>query len=201
MSGRFIALEGGDASGKSTQAALLAEHLGAVLTREPGGTALGERLRAVLLNPASGHVDGRAEALLMVAARAQHVREVIEPALASGRDVVTDRFSGSTLAYQGWGRGIDIEELRHLCDWAAAGRWPDLNVLVDVPPAVARARRAGQGDRLEEAGDDFHLRVGAGFKQLAAADGDRWAVVDGTGPIEAVAADVRRVVAERLAVR
>lgn len=197
--GRLVALEGGDASGKSTQAALLAEHLGALLTREPGGTALGEQVRALLLDPATGELASTTEALLMVAARAQHVHEVIEPALAAGRDVVTDRFSASTLAYQGWGRGLDVDALRRLCDWATAGVWPDVTVLVDVPPAVARRRRGRDDDRLEAAGDDFHLRVAAGFRQLAAADGDHWVVVDGTGTVEEVARDVMTAVRNRLA--
>src|SRR4051794_24225570 len=158
--GRFIAFEGGEACGKSTQARLLADALGAVLTREPGGTPLGERVRALLLDPASGDVDPRAEALLMAAARAQHVRDVIEPALASRRDVVTDRFSGSSIAYQGYGRGLPVDEVRSLSTVASGGLWPDLTILLTVSAPLGPP---GELDRLEAAGDDFHRRVAEGF--------------------------------------
>ena len=186
---RLIAFEGGEACGKSTQAGLLASRLGAVLTREPGGTAVGERVRAVLLDPAVGGLDARAEALLMAAARAQHVAEVVAPALAAGRDVVTDRFSHSSLAYQGYGRGLPLEEVRRLSDWATGGLWPDVVVLLDLPADVAEARR-GHPDRFEAEGREFHRRVEAGFRELAGADPGRWRVVDATGTIEEVAARV-----------
>lgn len=184
MSGRFIAFEGGEGCGKSTQARLLADRLGATLTREPGGTELGARLRAVLLDPASDLAD-RTEALLMAADRAQHIAEVVRPHLAAGRDVVTDRSAYSTLAYQGYGRGLDVEELTQISDWATAGLWPDVTVLIDVPGEVAARRLAGAGDRsgpdrIESLGDDFHRRVVAGFHQLAR-DRAHWLVVDGTG--------------------
>ncbi|MDQ2725038.1 MAG: dTMP kinase, partial [Actinomycetota bacterium] len=129
--GRFIVLEGGEASGKSTQAARLAADFGAVLTREPGGTAVGERLRTVLLDPTLPEVTDRAEALMMLAARAQHVAEVIVPALDAGRQVVCDRFSGSTLAYQGYGRGLPPESLARLSTWAANGVTPDRVILLE----------------------------------------------------------------------
>jgi len=184
VTGRLIAIEGPDGCGKSTQAALLAARLDAVLSREPGGTAVGERLRAVLID-ATVDLDLRAEALLMAAARAQHVAEVIAPALASGRDVVVDRFSHSSLAYQGFGRGLRIDELRWMSDWATGGRWPDIVVLLD--------RRAGlplgavdPGDRFETAGADFTRRVAEGFHLLAAADAARWRVIDGEGSIDEV---------------
>lgn len=182
-------LEGADASGKSTHASLLAERLGAVLTREPGGTPLGERVRKVLLDADGPEVNDRAEVMLMLAARAQHVVEVIEPALASGRDVVCDRFSGSTVAYQGYGRGLDPAELAHLSAWAAGGLEPDLVVLLRVDPAVAEARSLGRGapDRIEGAGKDFASRVAAGFEDQAAREPDRWRVVDAGGSIEEVA--------------
>ena len=190
-SGRLISFEGGEGSGKSTQAALCAERLGARLTREPGGTELGERLRELVLGPAhDADVDVRTETLLMLAARAQHVAEVVGPELAGGRDVVTDRFSHSTLAYQGYGRGLDLGELRGLCTWAAAGLWPDVAVLIDVPAEVAAGRMSRPPDRMEGAGRDFHDRVRAGFHQLAAAEPDRWVVVDGVGPVEEVASRV-----------
>lgn len=189
--GHLIAFEGGDSSGKSTQARLLAEALGALLTREPGGTAVGERIRAVLLDPSVEHLDARAEALLMAAARAQHVAEVVRPALLSGRTVVTDRFSHSSLAYQGFGRGLDIDELRRLQDWATGGLWPDRVIFLDVAPAVATGRRGDDPDRLEAEGADFHQRVADGFRALSAAEPGRWAVVDGSGSVEEVALRVR----------
>jgi len=195
---RFIAFEGGEACGKSTQAARLAVRLGAVLTREPGGTPLGARLRAVLLDPETRLVD-RAEALLMAADRAQHVAEVIRPELAAGRHVVTDRYAGSSLAYQGFGRGLPVDEVRRLSDWASAGLWPDLTLLLDVPLEQAAERQAGgRPDRLEAAGDDFHRRVAEGFRALAAADRDRWVVVDGTLDIDEVEAMIWTAVTDRL---
>ena len=189
--GRFIAFEGGEASGKSTQATRLAARLDAVLTREPGGTPIGEQIRSLLLDPA-GVVEVRTEALLMAAARAQHVHDVIEPALASGRHVVTDRFTASSLAYQGYGRGLPLEDVRALSAFATAGLEPDLYVLLDVPPDVAAARRSREHDRMESAGADFHQRVRDGF--LALVD-DRWLVVDGT----LLPDEVERVVASRVA--
>lgn len=184
MRGRFVAFEGGEASGKSTQAARLAARLDAVLTREPGGTAIGAQLRAVLLDPATQLVD-RAEALLMAADRAQHAAEVIAPALDAGRHVVTDRYAGSSLAYQGHGRGLPLDEVRWLSEWAAEGLWPDVTVLLDVPLELAATRRTGRPDRLEAAGDGFHRRVVDGFRHLAREHRDSWVVVDGTlGPDE-----------------
>lgn len=184
--GRLIALEGGEGCGKSTQAALLANRLGAVLTREPGGTAVGERVRDLLLDPALVNLDPRAEALFMAAARAQHVAEVIAPALAAGRDVVTDRYAHSSLAYQGFGRGLDVAAVRALSDFATDGLWPDVVVLLDVPEDVA-AGRLGALDRFEAAGADFHQRVVEGFRALAAEDPDRWVVVPGVGSVDEVA--------------
>lgn len=181
--------EGADATGKSTQAALLASRLGALLTREPGGTPLGERIRQLLLDPATPAPNDRAEVLLMLAARAQHVADVIGPALADGRDVVCDRFSGSTVAYQGYGRGIDPGELSRMSDWAAAGAEPDIVVLLRVDSGVAEERRDGRGaaDRIEGEGKDFASRVSRGFAAQAAGDPKRWRVVDGSGSIEDVA--------------
>lgn len=188
--GRLIALEGGDGCGKSTQARLLAERLGAVLTREPGGTSVGERVREILLDRRVEHLDPRAEALLMAAARAQHVAEVVRPALLSGRDVVTDRYSHSSIAYQGYGRGLDLDEIRRLSDWATAGLWPDVVVFLSVAPATAAARLSATPDRLEAAGDEFHERVGAGFRALAQSDPQRFRIVDGEGTIDEVAGRV-----------
>ena len=196
--GRLIALEGVDGSGKSTHARLLGDALGAVVTAEPGGTSLGVHVRGLLLDPALTGLADRAEALLMAADRAQHVAEVVAPALAGGRWVVTDRFSASTLVYQGYGRGLDLEDLRRLVAWAAAGTVPDLTVLLDVAPAVARARLGAMpGDRLERLDEAFHRRVAAGYAALAAADPAGWAVVDGTGSVQEVAARVLACVAAR----
>ena len=189
--GRLIALEGIDGCGKSTQVRLLADRLDAVATFEPGATGLGASLRALLLDRDRPPVAGRAEALLMAADRAQHVAEVIEPALVSGRWVVTDRYSASTLAYQGFGRGLDLGELRSLVDWATDGLRPDLTVLLDLPVAVAAARRHGAAaDRMESEADDFHQRVADGFRVLAEDDGDRWLVVDATGSVDDIAASI-----------
>jgi dTMP kinase len=198
--GRLIALEGIDGSGKTTQARLLAPVGAAVtVTAEPGATALGLALRGLLLDPGLPPVAERSEALLLAADRAQHVAEVVAPALAAGRWVVTDRFSGSTLAYQGYGRGLDLHELRGLVSWAAAGTEPDLNVLVDVPLEVALGRRAGEAvDRLEGLGADFQARVRSGYLALAAADPGHWVVVDGVGPVDEVAARLSAAVVARL---
>jgi len=196
----WITLEGGEGSGKSTQAQRLAEALGAVLTREPGGTPVGARIRELLLDPSVESLDPRAEALLMAADRAEHVRAVVAPALRAGRDVVSDRSAWSSLAYQGYGRGLDLAELRRMSDWAMEGRWPDLAVLITVPPEVAAARLASAGrvaDRLEAAGTGFHERVRTGFAALAAAAPDRWVVVDGVGAEDEVAARVLSAVRSR----
>ena len=192
--GRLVVFEGGEGSGKSTQAALAATRLGAVLTREPGGTAVGGRIRAIVLDPEVGvALDVRAEALLMAADRAQHVAEVIRPALGGGHDVVSDRFSGSTLAYQGYARGLDVEELAGLSRWATGGLEPDLVILLDVPAEVAVARMKADPDRMEAAGEEFHRRVGEGYLALAAADPERWRVVNGSGTITEVEARVAAV--------
>lgn len=197
--GRLIALEGIDGCGKTTQARLLADDLGAVLTREPGGTQLGQSLRALVLDPTRPSPVPRAEALLMAADRAQHVDEVIHPALVEGRWVVTDRFSGSTLAYQGWGRGLATDALREVVAWAAGDLFPDLSILVDVTPEVARQRLAASpADRLERLDGDFHERVRHGFVAMARADETHWAVVDGSAEVGQVAVEIARVVAERL---
>lgn len=198
MKGRFVVLEGGEACGKSTQAARLAERLGAVLTREPGGSVLGERIRHLVLEPGTVGLDARAEALLMAAARAQHVAEVVAPALAAGRHVVSDRFTGSSLAYQGYGRGLSIDELRRLSRFATAGLEPDLVVLLELDGAVAGARRQRRPDRMEAAGPAFHRRVADGFAALAAADTDRWVGVDGDGGVDEVAERVWAAVTARL---
>jgi dTMP kinase len=197
--GRLIALEGVDGCGKSTQAVLLAGALDALSTAEPGATQLGATLRTLLLDPGLPPVSERAEALLMAADRAQHVAEVVRPALEEGRWVVTERFSGSTLAYQGYGRGLDLAELRRLVLWAAAGITPDLTVLLDLPSDAARRRLdLGRADRLERLPAAFHERVHAGYRALADAEPESWVVIDATGDVDAVARQVLAVVSERL---
>ena len=183
--GRFIVFEGGEGAGKSTQAAGLADRLGAVLTREPGDTELGGRIRELVLG--DGDLDDRAEALLIAADRAQHVAEVIEPALAAGRHVVCDRYIGSSIAYQGYGRGLDVDIVRAVSGWAAGGLWPDLVLLLQVPAEVAAVRTGSARDRIEAAGDDFHRRVETGFAEQADEEPDTWVRVDGSGSLEEVA--------------
>lgn len=199
--GRFIAFEGGEACGKSTQSRRLAESLDAVLTREPGGTAVGARLRELALSSDTVGLAARAEALVMAADRAQHVAELVEPALAAGRHVVTDRFAGSSIAYQGYGRGLPVDQIRDLSLWATEGVWPDLIILLDVPQAEADRRLGAARDRMESEPASFHAAVMAGFHAQAAAEPDRWVVVDGTASIDAVAAAVSAVVSERLQLR
>lgn len=200
--GRFIAFEGGEACGKSTQAARLAERLAKLgdvqLTYEPGATAVGGEIRALLLSPTTGDIDPRAEALLMAADRADHVATMVEPALASGSHVITDRYIGSSLAYQGFGRGLDVEEVRRLSVWAAGGLWPDLTVLLDVPVALAAERLGTELDRFESAGDGFHRRVADGFRTLAANEPETWVVIDGTRSVDEVGDDVIAAVRDRL---
>lgn len=193
MPGRLIVLEGVEAAGKSTQAARLGAALGAVVTREPGGTALGEAIRSLLLDPGLPPVDARTETLLLLAARSRHVTEVIRPALDAGRDVVCDRFSDSTLAYQGFGRGMPLDQLMSLSAWATGWLQPDLVILLRVSPVVAAARlaaRGGASDRLEGEGAAFFSRVAMGFDNLAANEPGRWRRIDGTADVDAVAAAV-----------
>ncbi len=199
--GRYIALEGAEGCGKSTQAARLAEALGAVLTRETGGTAIGQRIRTILHDTAVTNLAPRAEALLTAADRAQHLAEVVEPALGAGRHVVSDRSVYSTLAYQGYGRELPLAEVREVNQWAIGGRWPDLVLLIDVDPAVLEQRMRGRElDRFEQEGDEFHQRVRDGFRAMATADPTHWAVVDGSRAPDHVAATIRSLVRDRLGV-
>jgi dTMP kinase len=192
---RYVALEGAEGSGKSTHAARLAERLGAVLTHETGGTEVGARLREILHDVDVVDLDDRAEALIIAADRAQHLARVVQPALHAGRCVVSDRSVYSTLAYQGYGRGLDLTELRQLNDWAIGGRWPDLVVLLDAPLDVLTARLRGRElDRFERAGEAFHRRVVEGFRTMAAEDPVRWVVVDAAGDPDDVAEQVHRAV-------
>jgi len=198
VTGRLIAVEGVDASGKSTQARLLAESLGAVSTFQFGATEVGAVIRRMLLDPDNDALDDRTEALLIVADKAQHVSEIVGPALRAGRDVVTDRFTASTLAYQGYGRGLDLAELRTMMHFATGGIEPDLNLLLDVPLELATRRLGSSVDRFEGAGLGFLDRVRAGYLAMAEADPVRWAVVDADGPVDEVSARVLAAVRDRL---
>ncbi len=195
--GRYISLEGGDGSGKSTQAVRLASALGAVLTREPGATAMGGLVRAVLLDPAHAIV-ARAEALLYAADRAQHWAEVVAPALEAGQHVVSDRSAYSSVAYQGYGRQLGAEKVQAINDWAIDGQWPDMVVLLDAPLAVTAARLRRVPDRLEQEGEGFHERVRAGYLGMARADPARWIVIDGAEAEDAVGAAIISEVKARL---
>ena len=198
MTGRLIAIEGVDASGKSTQARRLAESLGAEFTFQFGATEVGAVIRRVLLDPDNDTLDNRAEALLIIADKAQHVAEIVGPALQAGRLVVSDRFTASTLAYQGYGRGLDLAELRAMMRFATCGIEPDLNLLLDIPTEVASRRLGPSVDRFEGAGRDFLDRVRNGYLAMAGADPARWAVVDADGPADEVAARVLSAVRDRL---
>lgn len=197
--GLFIAFEGGDGAGKSTQLEALRQRLEqwgrkVLTTREPGGTPLGAQIRQLLLHGEDGSVSPRAEALLFAADRAHHVDSKIIPALESGIDVITDRYVDSTFAYQGAGRVLDVAELEPLTWWAASGLKPDLTVILDLDPAVGRARRDGIHDRMEREADEFHERVRRGFLHRASLDQDRYLVLDAsTAPEELSSAVWARV--------
>lgn len=205
MSGRFISFEGGEGTGKSTQAALLAERLRArgldiVLTREPGGTPGAEAIRQLLVTGEPGRWSGVVEALLLNAARADHVERLIRPALARGQWVVTDRYVDSTFAYQGSGRGLRAGDLRQLHAIAAGGLMPDRVILLDTPAAAGLARAGGRDapDRFERDGADFHERVRQGFWGLAEAAPDRYRLIETLGSVEETAARVWEAVFEIL---
>ena len=195
MSGIFVVLEGGDGAGKSTQLARLAAWLTeagheVVVTYEPGDTALGATLRTLLLDPASGDVSPHAEAMLYAADKAQHVYEVVRPALAAGKVVVCDRYVDSMIAYQGAGRVLDVAEVRHLTDWATGGLLPDLTVVLDVPVERALGEMVDL-DRLEAAGTEFHERVRSHFLDLASQDPSRYLVLPGREDRDAIEAAIR----------
>lgn len=190
MSGRLIAFEGADASGKSTQARRLASRLGVELTFQFGATDIGSAIRSILLDPVHETLDDRAEALLVIADKAQHVTEIVAPALARSDTIISDRFTASTTAYQGYGRGLDRDELIGMMRWATHGLEPDLTVLLDVDLEVARQRLGDEIDRIEGAGAEFHTRVREGYLEMAAADPDRWIVIDAGGTVDDVVARV-----------
>jgi dTMP kinase len=199
--GRYIAFEGAEACGKSTHARLLATALGAVLTRETGGTRIGSAIRDILHDNANHDLSDKAEVLLIAADRAQHLAEVIRPALDAGRHVVSDRSAYSSLAYQGYGRGVPLDVVRSTSDWALDKTWPELIVLIDVPEDVLAERMSDRDlDRFEQADDAFHARVRAGFAEMAEADAEHWLIIDGTGPMVEVADLIRGAVRDRLGI-
>ena len=205
--GYFISFEGGEGVGKSTQSRLLGDWLAdltgreVVLTFEPGGTALGKELRAAVMH--GQDMGARAEALIYAADRAHHVETVVRPALARGAVVITDRYLDSSVAYQSGGRDLPGHEVEHLSLWAAKGLRPDITILLDLEPAAAAARRAGADgkgalDRLERAGLEFHTRVRDTFLQRAAADPERWVILDAALPVDDIQAQIRVDLSARL---
>ena len=202
----FITLEGPEGAGKTTQLRALADFLrgcghDVVTTREPGGTPIGDQIRHVLHDTANAAMSPTAELLLYAASRAQLVAEVIQPALAAGRVVLCDRYADSTMAYQGYGRGLDRDALAALTAVATGGLRPDLTLLLDLDVARGLARRRDEGEemnRLDLETLEFHRRVREGYLTLAAAEPARWRIIDADRPPAAVQADIRRVVLERL---
>ena len=195
-SGLFIAFEGPEGAGKTLHLRLLAQRLRAsgrqvVETREPGGTPLADRLRTVVLDPALGEIDGSTEALILAAARADHVAHVIQPALQAGQVVLTDRYIDSTYAYQGYGSGVDLAWLDTITTYATGGLLPTLTILLDLDPAIGLARKRQDAQatgaalsRIDQRPLDYHRRVRQGFRQRAAVQPSRWLVLDATQPVE-----------------
>ncbi len=203
--GVFITLEGPEGAGKTTVAQHVAERLQAagypvILTREPGGTPIGDQVRQILLTHHNADMTPEAEILLFSASRAQLVRQVIKPALERSTIVVCDRYADSTLAYQGYGRGLNLNALRHITNFATNGLRPDLTILLDVEPEVGLARRrqasesGAEWNRLDSETLNFYRRVRAGYLALAREEPDRWRVVDASRPLEEVLEEVWRIV-------
>ena len=196
---RYIAFEGLEGCGKSTHVTRLAAALGAVATREPGGTTIGASLRATMIDAANTMLSPRAEALLMAADRAQHLDELVTPALQRGQHVISDRSAYSSLAYQGYGRQLDLAMLKQFNSWAISNRWPDLVVYIDVPLDILLERlKKRELDRFEREDRSFFERIAHGFNEMAKAEPDRWLIVDGTPPKDELAATILREVTSRL---
>jgi len=206
--GVFIAFEGGDGAGKSTQAARLAAALESrgytvLRTREPGGTPVGEKLRSLVLDHGNGEIDAHTETLIFAASRAAHASQVIRPALSRGEIVLTDRYIDSSVAYQGAGRNLGLQAVRSLNEWATSGLQPHLTVLLDVDPQLGRRRRtAGQAaeDRLESEADEFHTRIREAFLSLAAGHPERYLVLPAHLPVGELAGQILARVDALLAV-
>ena len=201
MSGLFVTLEGIDRSGKTTQARMLCEALGdeCLLVREPGGTPVGERVRDLLKDPGV-EIVAETEALLFAAARAELVSNVIKPALAEGRVVVSDRFLDSSVAYQGHARGLGVEEVERINRFATGGLTPDLTILLSIDPADAAAR-SGEADRFEDEGERLQRAVLAAYEELADADPERWRRIDADRPPDEIHVEVLAAVQAMRAVR
>ena len=202
MRGLFVTFEGTEGSGKSTQIRALAEFLreqgySVVLTREPGGTPIGDQVRRILLDHANDEMHPRTEVLLFLASRAQHVEELIRPALKAGKVVLCDRYADSTLAYQGYARGEDVAELRRLIDYATGGLWPDLTFWLDLPVEEGLARLDSK-NRLDSEALTFHKRVREGYKRLAAAEPQRWVRIDGSLSRAEIQEQIRKILLARL---
>jgi dTMP kinase len=202
-SGLFVCFEGGEGAGKSTQARLLVDALRAedrdvVLTFEPGDTPVGKEIRRIVLDPATGHLADRTEALLYAADKAEHVEKVVAPALARGAVVITDRYVDSALAYQGTGRAIGAAGLERVLRWATCDLRPHLTVLLDVDPSAGLGRFEGR-DRIEAESTEFHQRARDGFLALASADPDHYVVVDARADRARIAEQIRDRVEELLA--
>ncbi len=196
---RYIAFEGLEGCGKSTHVTRLAAALGAVATREPGGTTIGASLRATMIDAANTMLSPRAEALLMAADRAQHLDELVTPALQGGQHVISDRSAYSSLAYQGYGRQLDLAMLKQFNPWAIGNRWPDLVVYIDVPLDILLERlKKRELDRFEREDRSFFERIAHGFNEMAKAEPERWLIVDGTPPKDELAATILREVTSRL---
>jgi dTMP kinase len=202
----LITLEGPEGSGKTTQIELLVAWLGeqgydAVLTREPGGTDIGNQIRDVIHDPANTGMAATAEILLYSADRAQHVVECIAPLLAECKIVVSDRYYDSTLAYQGYGRGLDLEALRAITAFATGGLKPDLTLYLDIAPEKGLERRqmgGGEWNRLDAEALEFHQRVREGYMELIEQEPERWVVIDAAGPVEEVQREIRVQMKKRL---
>ena len=215
MRGKFITFEGPEGSGKTTQLLLLQKYLkengvAVISTREPGGTETSEKLRNIILDSANLHISDRTELLLILSSRAQNTEEIILPALKEGKVVLCDRYSDSTLAYQSFGRGFDLDTVKEMCVFSSGGLKPDLTFLIDIDPALgldraklsAKIKTArGDHDRMESQGLAFHRKVREGFLKLANAEPERFRVLDGKEPIEKIHSEIVKLTTEILKVR
>lgn len=201
--GLFISFEGGDGSGKTTQFKLFAEYLrdkgfDVVVTREPGGTRISEKIRSILLDPECTEMADKTEAFLFAASRAQHVDELIRPSVEAGKIVLCDRFVDSSIVYQGFGRGLG-DSVKAINEYAVGGLYPDVTFLLDISPEEGRKRngRTGKDDRLEKQSLEYHTMVFEGYRKLAAAEPERFIVIDASAGIDKVAADIAEAFEQR----